>query len=782
LAKERKLVGSAEIRVDAWEKITGRTRYIDDAVPPGAWVGGCVRSQVARGRIENISRDPKFDWSQVVVITAADLPGPNATVMILDDHPIIAGHQVNHLYEPIVLVAAPTSALLKVALAAIEVTITPLPAVFTMEDSLAGEQVIWGEDNILSEYTIRRGDPGAGFAAADRIIEGIYHTGHQEHFYLEPNGIIAAPLAGGGIEVIGSLQCPYYVQAALTQALNLPESQVVIRQAPTGGAFGGKEDFPSVLAMHAALLALKSGQPVKIIYDRAEDIRSTTKRHPSRVYHRTGVKLDGTLTATEIDVVFDGGAYTTLSPVVLSRGILHAAGVYKVPNVAIRGRAVATNTATNGAFRGFGAPQTIFAIERHMDLIARELSIDPLRLRRHNLLREGDTLPYGQVLKSDGAGGELVLNRILAISDYEKRKAEIETENSKLSSTGDISTLRRGIGLSIFHHGGGFTGSGEEKISGKVKVRYQNDAVGGGERVEILISNVEMGQGLSTVMAMMAAEALDLPIEKVIHHTPDTAVVPDSGPTVASRSTMIVGRIVVTACEDLVSQMKAAVAQRHDCDGEALEYHDGWFSLNGKNVERFFSAADAILADRHELIGFGEYQPVPGLKWDEENYVGDAYKSYSWGANVVEVTVDPATYEINLIDAKVVVEIGKAINPVLVAGQVEGGTLQALGYAGLEEMKLSEGRYLNDRAATYTIATSLDAPDLTVDIVEIPYDRGPYGAKGVGELPMNGSAPATLAAIEQATNLFPAEIPMTPEKLYALSSDKFAAEVSDYEN
>ncbi len=327
---------------------------------PGSAGPSAPRS--ARGRIRSLRLDPAFDWSRVVVVTAKDLPGPNTVAMIRDDHPILADEEVRFVAEPIALVAAPDRELLAQALAAIRVEIEELPPVLGIEQALSGGTVIWGSDNILSEYRITDGDLAAGFAASDLVVEGTYSTGHQEHLYIEPNGMVAIPREGG-MEIVGSLQCPFYIHNALARGLGLDPARIVVKQMTTGGAFGGKEDFPSVLALHAALLAQRSGRPVRMIYDRTEDIRSTTKRHPSIVRHRTGVSRDGSLLAAEIDVVFDGGAYTTLSPVVLSRGILHAAGAYRVPNVSIRGRAVATNTPPNGAFRGFGAPQTIFAIE-----------------------------------------------------------------------------------------------------------------------------------------------------------------------------------------------------------------------------------------------------------------------------------------------------------------------------------------------------------------------------------------------------------------------------------
>jgi CO/xanthine dehydrogenase Mo-binding subunit len=729
-------VGTSPIRPDGWSKVSGATRFVADLAPSGAWVGGTVRSPIPRGRIRRIEFDPAFDWSRVTRVTAAELPGPNVVALIRDDQPILARDEVRHVAEAVALIAAPDRATLREALAAVRLDLEELPPVLTIEEALAAERVIWGEANLLAEYHVARGDLEAGFARAETVVEETYRTGHQEHLYIEPNGMIATPRTDGGVEVVGSLQCPYYIQRALSVALGLPADLLVVRQAPTGGAFGGQEDFPSLLALHAALLALRCGRAVRMIYDRTEDIRATTKRHPSRVRHRTGILRDGTIVAAEIDIVMDGGAYTTLSPVVLSRGLLHAAGCYRVPNVSIHGRAVATNTPPNGAFRGFGAPQTLFAVERQMDRVAAELGIDPLELRRRNALRDGDTLPYGQVLPAGSCGASLVLEKAAELSRFSDRRAEIEKANVGGGRT------RRGLGLALYHHGGGFTGAGEEKIAGRARVRYAEDG-----RFEVQTSNVEMGQGTATALPMIAAAALGVPLSNVRLAVPDTSVVPDSGPTVASRTIMIVGRIVADACADL----RAKLLQRSQ--------------LPALPPGGLLEAAESYAREAGPLCGEAQYEPVADLRWDEKAYRGDAYKGYSWGATVIEVEVDVDTLEVRPERATVVVEIGRAVHPAMAAGQAEGGTLQAIGYGHLEEMKLDGGRFLNDRMATYIIPTALDTPEMRVALEGLPYERGPFGAKGIGELPCDGGAPALLSAIEHATGIRATRAPATPERL-----------------
>ncbi len=756
------VLGSTPRRADAWEKVSGRAEYVDDLSIPGLWFGGTLRSAVPRGRLRGISRRESFDWSRVVVVTASDLPGPNEVAMVRSDHPILAADAVNFVGQPLALVAAPDRQTLAAALGALVPDVEEAPAVLTLEEAQEGRTVIWGADNVLAAYVLGDEEDAVAeaFSRADRIVEGTYTTGYQEHLYLEPQGMVALPREDGGVEVTGSLQCPYYVHRALQRALGLEDHRIAVRQAVTGGGFGGKEDYPSVLAIHAALLARASGRPVKMVLGRNEDLRFSTKRHPSVVRHRTGVRSDGTLCAAEVDVLFDGGAYTTMSPVVLSRGALHALGAYRVPRARVTARALATNTPPNGAFRGFGAPQTIFAVERHMDLIARELGISPLEVRRRNLLRRGDRLPCGQILTEE-PGASLVLERAQALAKYETRHGTLRKEG-------------RGLGLSLFIHGGGFTGSGEEKIDGRVAVE-----IGAGGRVEILASSTEMGQGAATVLPQIGAQALGLPLDRIFHPAPATDRVPDSGPTVASRTVMVVGRILVGACEDLAAKVARRLEEAAGLPEGSVTWREGTFRGPGFPEKSFEGVLDQWKDRLQGLRGEGRYAPFPDLHWDDDAYRGDAYKDYSWGANVVEVAVDPDRHTLTLCAVTAVVEIGRAVHPLLAEGQVAGGTLQALGYGGMEDLRIDDrGRYLQDRLSTYSIPTALDAPDLVVEIAEIPSPRGPFGAKGLGELPINGGAPALASAVEDATGVFIPAIPITGERLFAHRRDGLSDEPS----
>ena len=505
--------------------------------------GTTVRSSAPRGFIKRIEFEPGIPWSDFVVVTAADIPGVNRIALILDDQPCLAADRVNHPEEPVVLLAHADRHALEEARRHVRIDIEPEPAVFTMDDALAGRAIVWGRDNVFKNYLVARGDVDAAMAAAEVVVEGEYETGAQEQLYIEPNGMIATANAADGVTVWGSMQCPYYIHKALRALFNLPADKVRVVQMETGGGFGGKEEYPSIIACHAALLAWKSGKPVKLVYDRAEDMVATTKRHPSRTRHRTAVTRDGRLVAMDVDFVIDGGAYCTLSPVVLSRGTIHSTGPYLCPNVRLRGRAVATNAPPHGAFRGFGAPQSLFALERHMDRVAAAVGLAPDELRRRNFIRAGETSAVGQVM-SDPIDMAALLDRALAITDYRAKRARFDEVNPSLR-------VRKGIGLATFMHGAGFTGSGEDHLASVVAIEAAADG-----RVRVLSSNTEIGQGTNTIFAQIAADALGVAIDTIEIAQPDTSIVPDSGPTVASRTCMVVGRLVETAARGLITELK----------------------------------------------------------------------------------------------------------------------------------------------------------------------------------------------------------------------------------
>jgi CO/xanthine dehydrogenase Mo-binding subunit len=709
-------------RREGGDKVTGRARYTDDLVVPGAWYGKTIRSGLARGTIRGVELDPAFDWSQVVVVTAADIPGDNVVHLLRDDQPALAEREIRHQEEPVLLLAAPDRATVEEAARHVRVTCDAAPAVLRLEDAT----------ETYTTIEIVKGDVENALRQADSVVERTFRVGLQEQLYIEPQGAIAIPGDGGpgrgdgSMTVIGSLQCPYYVHRALKRALNLSDAQAVVIQAETGGGFGGKEEYPSIVAIHAALLARKAGRPVRLVYDRHEDLAATTKRHPGVITHRVGVRRDGTLVAQDIEIVLDGGAYCTLTPVVLSRAAIHAAGPYACPNVRIRARAVATNTPPNGAFRGFGAPQSLFAAELMVEHVADKLQVSSVELRRRWMLKVGDTTATGQKL-TESVSADLVLDAALKAAP-----AVRPSDSPPVASF----RVRRGRGLSLVFHGSGFTGSGEKKLSGTVAVECVAEGT-----FEILTASTEIGQGTKTIFCQIAADALGVPLEQVTVAPQDTSRVPDSGPTVASRTAMIVGGLIHQAATELRDRLGGGGGGRGGGERARPPFR----------VEKTYVQSDAI-------------------HWDDQTYRGDAYPVYGWACTIADVAVDLDTGEVRVTDLTTAVDCGRAIHPVMAQGQIEGGVLQAVGWATIEEIKMRDGRYLNDRLATYLIPTALDAPRIKTILVENPYSRGPFGAKGIGELPMDGPAPAVIAAIHDATGVWLDEVPATPEKVLAALS------------
>src|SRR5215831_18703145 len=522
------VVGRSPPRLDGVDKVTGRALYLDDINFPGQLWGRTVRSQVAHGRIRSLRFDDAFDWTGITRVTAKDIPGENVVHLIEDDQPCLADGVVRHCEEPIALLAAEDRERLDEALSHVHVEIDPLEPVL---DPSKSSQIF---KQLRIEHEV--GSLAGAFAKAARVVEGTYAFGHQEQMYIEPNAVCASPREDGGVSLHGSMQCPFYVHRALQRVLNLDETKISVIQTVTGGGFGGKEEYPSMIACHAALLARKTGRPVKMVYRRDEDVAATTKRHPGIIKHRTAVARDGTLLGCEIDVLLDGGAYCTLSPVVLSRGVLHATGPYRCDNVRIFGRVTKTNTPPNGAFRGFGAPQTQFAAEVHMEMIAEALGMDPVRLRERNALRPGDTTATGQKLGNDAAA-RAVLEEAVRRTDFRKKRRVYAGTD-------------RGIGLSLFFHGSGFTGGGEVKLASKASLELTDRGA------RILVASTEIGQGTRTMHAQIVADALGVPYDAVEVSEADTAVVPDSGPTVASRTCMIVGKILENCATEMRRRLR----------------------------------------------------------------------------------------------------------------------------------------------------------------------------------------------------------------------------------
>ncbi|KGM98749.1 aldehyde oxidase [Clostridium haemolyticum NCTC 8350] len=702
-------------RFDTADKIAGTAKYVADFKFEDMLYARTFRSTEARARIKS-RKYPKLEEGYFIV-DKDDVPGENIVHVVFDDQPCFADKVVNYIGEPILLIVGKDKEKILDIMSKIEIEYEKLDPILSIEEGINPKNPIYGEKNCFADYKYKKGSLEDIKKTAKYVIEGEYETGYQEHIYLEPQGAIGV-YKNGKVTVYSTMQCPYFVKGAVEKCLGFPEDKVQVIQTVTGGGFGGKEDFPSLLGCHVACASIKTKKPVQLVLDRNEDVAVTPKRHPSKVKLKSYIDENHKILGMDVDIKVDCGPYSGLSNIVLQRTMFAAIGVYNVENVFVKGKSVATNNIMCGGFRGFGAPQAFVALELHMEHIANKLGVDSLELKIKNLVKKGDKSSTGGTFRENILLPEII-DRVMEMSSYKERKKKLKEERKG----GKL----KGLGMSIFFHGGGFTGSGErDHIKAKVKLVKHPD-----ERVEVLIANVEMGQGVQTSMRKIVAKALNIPVERTIHENPDTDRVPDSGPTVASRTTMVVGKLLYDA---------------------ALKLKERWNE-----------------SDRVEVMT--QYKHPEGFSWDDNNFVGDAYNSYSWGSNIVELEVDPLTYQTKILNVWSVFDIGNAIDERIVKGQIDGGVLQGLGYAGIEVMTSSKG-LLNQRTSTdYTIPTSKDTPNMESDLVCEPYYNGPFGAKAVGELTFIGAAPAYALAVENAIGKEINKIPLTPEYLMEVMND-----------
>jgi len=680
-------------RFDASKKLSGEAVYIGDMVLDGMLHARTVRSDRAHARIirKHLPKLPKGYFA----VSKEDVTGKNHMQSVVSDHPLFADKEVFYIGQPLLLIIGPDKEKTASLASEVKINYEDLPAITEIEEAIE-------QDNTHVSYHYDKGNPEQAFRESKTIISETFFTSSPDQLYLETNGVIAS-WKNNRMTIYGSMQCPFFVKNAVAEATHLETDQIRVIQTVTGGAFGGKEEYPSLLAAQAAIASLKTGKPVRLVLDRKEDLEASTKRHPAKMKYRLAINEKQEITAIDIDISFDGGAFATISPVVLQRGMFTATGVYHFPHIRVKGRVVQTHKVPSGAFRGFGAPQVLFAMEQMMLRISKQLHQNTLDFKKKHLLKTGDTTATGGKMWSDIKINE-VIEKITKMSGYTGKKR----------NPGKY----RGFGLSLFLHGCGFTGKGEVDISGEVILKKEN------KNVRIFTSNVEMGQGASTTLRKIVAQSLQIPESSVSFETQDTDRVPNSGPTVASRTAMIIGGLVKKACNQLLEKW-------HLPEAEVKEV----------------------------------YQHPGYVSWDNKTFQGDAYPVYSWGANVAEVEADPVTCEVEVKKLWGVYDIGVALDEDIIRGQMQGGMIQGLGYALMEKMEHLQGKLQQLNLTDYTIPTVMDTPDMECDFVENPYEFGPFGAKCAGELPLNGIAPAVAEAVEQALGIKVNQIPLTPEYL-----------------
>ncbi len=697
-------------RFDAKEKISGEAKYISDIKLENSLYAKTLRSTKARGKIVNITYPVMPE--EYFIVDKNDITGKNRVKIMFYDMPFFAEEIVNYIGEPIALIVGEDKEKILDIINKIEIEYEEIEPIFTIEESENSKEKIpiYKDDNCFANYFYEKGVIDKAYSSSHRVFSREYKTGYQEHIYLETQGIAATyDEETHKVTVIGSMQCPYFVKNAVIEAMGLAEDKVQIIQSITGGAFGGKEEYPSLIGGQVVAATMKTKKPVTLIFERDEDIECSTKRHPSKIKLTTLVDENNKIIGMDADITLNGGAYSGLSNIVLQRAMFAITGAYNIPNVRVKGKALATNTVPNGGFRGFGAPQSIFALEMHIDCMASELGIDTLEFKKMNLLHQGDLSSTGGIFRGYVPLNDLI-KKIEELSNYSKKVKEFKLNNNY-----------RGIGLSLFFHGGGFTGSGErDHIKAVVKLKKYID-----NTVEILISNVEMGQGIHTTLRKIVASELDIPIETVIIINTDTDRVPDSGPTVASRTIMVVGKLLQEASKEL--------------------------------KEKWEDSKETEITTRYKF--------PEGFYWNDETFQGDAYNEYSWGANVVEVQVNPITYEVDVKEIYAVYDVGIAIDEKIIKGQIDGGIIQGLGHSSIEVMECKNGKLIQRTNTDYVIPTALDFSNIKSELINNLYDNGPFGAKSAGELTFVGAPVAYALAVKNAIGKDINKIPVNPEYL-----------------
>ncbi len=753
------VVGKPMPRKDALDKLKGLAKYIDDYNFSDILHITTVRSPHAYGRLKSVDKSAAERMPGILgVITADQVPGKNAVPLVFEDEPFLAHDFVRFHGEPVALVVAESYEEAIAAAAMVTVNIEPLKPLLSIKEAIADSApIIYGKDNFFSRYNVEKGNAEEAMKSAKHVFEQEYETPYQEHAYLETNGVIAVPGIEGTMTVYGTMQCPFYVHDAVAQAIGRERNQVRIIQTTTGGGFGGKEDFPSLVAGHAAIVAQMYNRPAKLIYKREEDIIASSKRHPALIKIKVGTDDNGKITAALIDYYVDSGAYSTLTPIVLWRGTVHALGPYDCDHIHTRSWGVATNKVPCGAFRGFGSPQVIFAGESILDEIATTLSIDPIKIRQINGYKVGSSTATSQII-DQSCGLMETIEKASEKADWQGKWQKPEERSGN---------LRKGIGASVVYYGVGLGAGGKHLDRAGTSITIMKDG-----SVHCAIGNVEMGQGARTVLAQIAADALGAPFDLVNVVETDTNMVPDSGPTVASRTTFMSGNSLMLAAEQLKPRLLQVAADMLGAPGtDAVEIIDGKAFLKaeptGKQIG-FRELAAKLYAYRLMPSAFGWFI-APDSSYDDKTGQGNAYFVYSYCTNIAEVEVDMETGEYKVTRITSAHDMGKAINPQQVEGQIEGGTLQGMGYAVMEEIRHdANGRMLNNAFATYILPTTEDTPELDPIIVEHAYDRGPYGAKGFGEVPLMGIAPAIANAIYNATGIRIRKLPIKPENILGL--------------
>lgn len=742
-------------RVDANEKVTGKAKFAADLSFPNMLYAKVLRSKYPRARIVKINIEKALAYPGVkAIIRAEDMPN-NEFGVIVQNQQVLAREEVFYIGDGIAVSAAETKEAAARALELIEVEYEELPGIFDLEEAEKKDAPLVHselENNQVVHHRLRKGDTEKGFAQSEVILEREYTTQFIEHGYIEPEALVAVPHEHNTLVTIyGSIQNPFSCRNAVASVLKVPLNKVRIIQNHMGGSFGGKDEVMSSMAARAALLSLKTDRPVKMVNTRDESILESYKRHPYKMKYKVGVTKKGKLVAMEIKCLADSGAYACQTPFVTWRSVVQATGPYEVPHVKTDTYGYYTNNVYTGAMRGYGSPQIIFAQESLMDELAKELKMTPMELRLKNIYHNNSITASGQKLDNHQVSLEEVIDKAVEASNYKEKYRGYSEPQS-----GD---KKRGIGMAISFRGCSL-GAEATDAAGAI-VAIQRDG-------SILISCglAENGEGLKTVFTQIAAEELGVGIKRINYMEVDTSVSPESGATVASRSTILGGNAVKNAACQLKEILAKIVATEFKIRVDNLDFKNE--NIYEKNKEQkiisFDEAVNLANQKREFLSAFGWYK-APDISWDEETGQGRPYFTYVYGCQIAEVEVDTATGQIEVLKITAAHDVGKAINPATLKGQIYGGVMMGLGYGIMEEVETAQGYIKNTNFDEYLIPTIKDMPEISPIIVENPDSHGPYGAKSIGEPTLELGAPAIANAVAQATGKRIRHLPLNLERV-----------------
>jgi CO/xanthine dehydrogenase Mo-binding subunit len=747
--KDFLVVGKNVERYDALDKCLGLAKFTEDYIPKNTLIVKVFRSTRPHAIIKRLDIENASKVKDVYTILTAEDVSQNQIGYALNDQPLLNGAKVHYIGDPVALVCASDENSAYRALEKIKVTYEDLPNVLKIDQSLSPTATkIHENGNIALTTKIKKGDIDQGFSEAFTEVEETYNSPYQEHMYLEPEAAFAIPEGKNKVTVIGCIQSPFLVREKVAYTLGLPLNRVRIIQALTGGAFGGKDDMGPLVCAKAALAAVKTGRPCSLIYDREESASFSPKRFPARIKYRTGATEEGKLTAAEVDITLDCGAYANRAPFWLWRQTAHAAGPYEVPNVYVDGRAVYTNKVFGGSFRGFGDLAIHFAAETQVDAIARKLGMDPIELRLKNVLRVGSRTTCDQLL-DHSVGIEKCLRGVAESSSWEKRRKIIN------------GTKVRGFGVGCAYHGISTSRSIPDWAASSLLMNQDGSFT---YRTGIC----ELGQGTAFGHAKIVSEILGAPVESISIERPDTDSTLNTKPTHGSRGLMLGGTAAADAALKLMRRLTLAAADKLYCKEDEIKLEQGYAFKSSEPMKRihFSELAEELYSKGVNPGAYGFYV-APTRFYNPETGLGVNYSVYTYAASVSEVEVDIETGEVTVLKIWPAMDVGKAIDPLIIEGQIHGAVSQGMGIALMENLITEEGQVLNPGFKDYIVPSSMDTPEICDAIlVEEPYKNSAFGAKGVGEPAIISIVPSITNAITHATGLRFTRIPITSEALF----------------